>query len=89
MKKGHPFSHLYNINQRYTYLVCICRSTTPLFITAILPNIQQIRLPWGNLYIVNFMGEMRETQKVKFGICMSRSTTPLFKTAILPNVWLI
>ena len=40
--KGHPFSHFYNIDQRLTNLICMCRSTivTPLFKTVILRNIR-------------------------------------------------
>ena len=51
-EKGHTLFHFYNINHRNT--VFICRSTTPLFNTAILLNIQLIWLPWQS-YMVNLM----------------------------------
>ena len=38
-EQRYPRSHCYNIDHRYTNLVCMCRSATPLLKTAILPNI--------------------------------------------------
>ena len=49
-EKRHSIAHVYSIDHRYTNLVCMCRSTTPLFTTAILPNIRLIWLSW-QLYI--------------------------------------
>ena len=45
-EKGYFISPFYNIDHRLTNLVCICRSTTPLFEIAILPNIRLICLSW-------------------------------------------
>ena len=44
MKGNVSLSHFYNIDHTNANLVCICRSTSPLFITAILPNIWLICL---------------------------------------------
>ena len=47
-EKGHPFSYFYNVDQWQTNLVCMCRSTTPFFKIAILPNTPLIWLMvWG------------------------------------------
>ena len=42
-EKGHPLSQFYNIDHRKRNLVCMCRSTTPLFKSVILHNIRLIR----------------------------------------------
>ena len=42
---GHS-SHVYEIDHRKPILVCMCRSTSPLFTTAILYTIQLIWLLW-------------------------------------------
>ena len=99
-EKGHPLSHFYNIDHRQTRLVCMCRSTTPLFKTAILPNIRLVWLPWQQYIGLIVMGEMWEkvfpspvfailiTQS-QFLLCMCRSTSHRFKYEIIPNTQLI
>ena len=72
----------------------MCRSTPPLFKTAILPNIWLKWLPW-QLHIGLIYGEIylplpfyNIYHRKSHLMCMCRSTTPLFKPAILPNIWL-
>ena len=50
----HP-SHFYNIDDRWTHLTYMFRSTTPLFSTAILPNIRLICLPIIFITVVWFL----------------------------------
>ena len=45
-EKGHSISHFYIMDHRETHLVCMCRSTTHPFKTAIVPTIRLIWLPW-------------------------------------------
>ena len=86
-EKGHAIYNFYKIDHRQTKLVCICRSTTPLINTSILPNIQLIQLP----YNVNFMGKWGKmylpkliTESQIMYACMYMSTS-----AIIPNIQLI
>ena len=51
-EKGPSLFHFYNIDHRKTILVCMCRSTSPLFTTAMLPNIWIIWLP-GKAFVVS------------------------------------
>ena len=80
-EKGHSLSHFYSIDHRYTYLVCMCRSTTLFFKTVILPNIQLICLPWQP-YIrlilwINLSPSPISTILITNLVCVCRSATIL------------
>ena len=59
-EKGHNLSHFYNIDNRYTHLLCMCKSITPPFTTVILPNIHTLITWKKKLSKCKFMWKIKQ-----------------------------